>query len=1156
MIGTPIPVGNPHTPSGPNRHPDLYGVVIRYGLNPKPETSELIRFHCPFCSDPSKRKTRRRGTAVGYSDSPGTWWCFRCFQPDARLLALDILKHHGDEEAALPPRRKRPKPKPLRARLDVDRAWRDLVDNATIDSLERLAAWGHKGRGWPRPVADYVSNLEDIAWAAPGDSMPRGAATLRRHGHDVERPLLFALRDADGRVRTMARRWPDGSRLRRPDGPKSLSMPKKVVGETEGVYLYGNLPVAVAAARNGDPVYVTEGAPDTVAMAALLGVQDLPGAVIGAFNAQTAPKLIRAFRDVCARDAIVPPRVIFLPHMGDRDDVGERTAEKCVELLKGRAGSSVCRLPVMADGHADVSAFLAENGTSALLEEIRLAPVVHPAPAVVADIESELEVRLRRAVIEVTNRVTLQKGRRNLVVFQVAPGCGKSRSALKLAASIVSGAWPIPTATRKPKGWPEGKQWPPPERSVVFALADHKLAAEKIIDLGGLAPGCPTHHLGGLMQHCKYGHEVHDIYPAVGRYGVCGPRPKNNEEPSKERCEHADECPGAIGPHAPRGKVTFAAHSMVPHLKPDLTIIDESPGVLDLTVVGSAEVETLWAPKFQRRVKKWRRHSNPEAGDAAVTLAKILGPIAMAHADEVSRGEAKPYAKRIDGDELRALLLSRPSLRDDLEVGYAEDAAIPPKPWPSEVRRGFHRMQKMPSQVAFRVMRELWLWLHGQIEPPELEFDGAPKAPDPYVCVRVSASGAWALEVRKRLPLPNCPIIVLDATGEHARAEWEAAYPDWNVSLHRLDAQGAGPADAFHLKTNAYTRSKLMTPEGDLTREAPGRIRRALYDLAEKTRARHPRFDGQPKTTIGILTHKPIAEAMVELDEYDGRAAAIRRDVLDLEQRGFEVLVGYFGRDERGTNRFERVKGLAVIGDPLANLGDVDADSRALGLDVNDIYEHRTFATAFQAIHRARHLRRTSSDRVVLAYIGRKPPEVPGVAWDSTPIAKGRVPSSTGDDVFCVVYRVARKHFAIGAAVIRRECIEDPALAEYLDGVTDHVIDRAIVRVAEAFGWRRWTWRVNGRPGRPPTVWAESNDAVDSWANPELSKDSRVLDECVARGAAGGTGSAVSAENPNDSGVLVRMHPTSVEEVARTRVEPRGPPDPWGDDDLPGGLRW
>lgn len=1087
---------------------DIRSIAERHGLKPR-RFSHRLRFFCPFCGDDDRDRRRKGRTAdAALHEENQPWKCWRAScgaTGNARTLAahygeLDLETHRKFESRPKPP----PRPKPTE-KATVRKGWQDLLESSTEDSAARIYHWAKETRGWPEEVARAVSYHDDVICPMPWEEhWGRAGKTLARHADREALRLLVPIRCHKGTVRSAMRMWlgpeapPEGKRTK-------MALSSRLTGSSEtwgSTMIYGSLPAAIEAVECGETIYIVEGAPDYLAASGLLLAGGEPGVVLGAFSAQTAKRMVERLLDELNRRNLIAERVVFVPDL-DRARENPATGESynpgldafaaAAGLLRGRAGVHLLKLPRESEAaKMDLARKLRDVGTRQTLALLRTAPVLYTAPVHLDRCQGEMSARFRRAVMEATQKAV--DGKKTLVVYQVEMGVGKTRNALEEAAKIVTGESFIPVNGRRPRGYPASK-WPPAERSVVFAASNHAEADEKMEELERVAPGARVRHIYGLLHYCQYNSNVEDAFPHVGRRGVCGDPKKEND------CPHYQACPGSDEPRAYRGEVTFVAHALVGKMKADLVVIDESPGVIATEAVVDTEVRTLFASKSIPRVVKWRRHNNPDAGDAAQALAKLVSPIAHQHAARVTSGEIDAYSRRITGEELAQTLEQDPHLLPMLRQGFAKGAAKPPVPFPDEIRSGLHAQKYMPSMSAFNAMTYLldyYLRIRGEHAAADddalvvLGPDGRPvrQPPKPLVGIHLGVDGTWALEIRRVQKLPNCPVVILDATGSQTLAEWKAAYPDRKVVIRTLEVQGAGPATAVHMESPSFSRRGLIGADGGLRLDAVPKIEKVLEALAERTRRHHPRFAGSPPTRLGVLTHKPVADALLGmLQTPPGQRAheLVRR----LEERGFEFknehgdpTIGWFGRHDRGTNAYRRVDGLIVIGDPVGNFGDIEQDAMLLDLDPGEISSARTAATCRQAIARARHIRRGADDRAVLIFAGRREPFLPGVRWERQTLKEGAAIHAKTRRLHELVLFVAHAEGVLGTEVVRGVNRAGTAWEDFdLDSVSAQALGRQIRKVATMRRWPRHTFQIPLETGGSVRtyLWAPTQDVARYW---------------------------------------------------------------------------
>ncbi len=1078
---------------------DAWSLASSHGLKPV-RSGRRVRFYCPLCDQAGEKRSKGRTTSVDITEEHHPWKCWRgsCgVTGTARTLAAILGEFIDEPERHQPIRRPAPLPKPApRTRfLDVGEAWDQLVQAATPAAMDRVVRWGRLQRGWPGDIAEVVSHLDDVALPSPDEVGGRGGRRLFREGDRMGLHLLVAIQNHLGQIVSASRRWA-GFGQRRPGGPKAATLSTKVTGPSDrwgSSWAYGSLTDAVDAAERGEPVYFVEGAPDYLAGTALLTVSGQQGAVVGWYNTTTAKGLTRHFVTALSERGLIAPRVVLIPDI-DRGGVGLRVAKECAGILRGRAGVAMVELPADEDGSADLSAHLAAHGIEDTLARLRTANPLFPAPVSLQRSASEMEAILGRAIIEASNRTS--HDRRTIVLVQVPAGVGKSTRMLIDAARVASGEIPIIYNGRRPKAWPAAS-WPPRERRVVFASPDHEECEAK---MQGLPAGTPARHIYGALHYCQFAEKVDSVFPSVGRRGICG---KGYAE--EQQCPHLKTCPGAKDPEAYMGDVTFVPHALVGSstLKADLFVVDESPSVDVTTVATAAEVATLFAHTGLPRVKRWRRETNPEAADAAQLLCDLVQPLANAHAAEVSRGTRDPYSLHLFGEELAKALGMSPHLEPLLDAGFCKGAVPPPVPFPTEARAGVHGGAFMPSRPAFEVMRALREY-HGRLvgKVPDPDADDPLRVVDqdgsavgrprlPIVAIRLDTDGTWCLEARKVKKLPKAPVLVLDATGDDVLAHWRAAYPDRRVVMRSLDVQGTAPATAIHLSSPGFTRRSMLAPTGAPRPVAVPRIRQALETLAQRTRGHHPRFAGGAPTRLGIITHKPIADVLngEGPHAHSTAGAELRNAVLDLIRRGFDVMVGYFGRHDRGTNAFQAVDGLAMIGDPVGNLSDVAMRAQLLGLDAETMSRQLTAATCKQAIARARHIRRgtegAAEGRAVLMFAGREAPEVPGVVWTEGRLKEGAPQQQTTVRLYDLLHHIAGTEGVLGVKVAERfDPTGTPLEGFDVSKVSRSTLARTLKRVAVARRFK--SYRVS-TGAASVVLYAQDPEQARRWAAANLA---------------------------------------------------------------------
>lgn len=924
-----------------------------------------------------------------------------------------------------------------------------------FDDEDRLAT-SLAGRS---PAAVVGAQIGEAVWVSErcldGDRLAAAVLASSRNGGG-----LLPLRDAEGAIRSGV--WlADGAVL--PIRLTGSVADERIAG---GVLVLGSLPQAAARAGDGDDLFIALGVVDYLALVGLGETEGLEGVSLGVPDPRHLPRVLRHLSDAWARTRQIPRRVVVLGSHG-----GDRSA---LDVLDGVAGVVWLDL---AHGSLD-DALQASTGTAPVLRQLRSARLDIDPPIRIEDAPGKLMQDLRKAALLACSMTT--HGRRTLVVYTPPAGSGKSTAAQKLADEMVDGRFPIPIQGKRPRGYPK-HLWPPQERAIAFATPTHKLADDKHEDHETLGLKSERERFKGALESCAFAEEVEDWYADVGRVGICG-LPE-----TEQRCERASFCPGAQAPKPRRGVLAYTTDAMLRNLRFDFAFMDESTGVVEAELIDRERFATLYAGKLHPRVRKWRTVSNPEAVQAAQMLAEIVDPLARQHGADVGAGRVDPFARRITGDELCRVIEVKPGLADLIDFGYGPGAVAPPRPLPAELRSGSHSGRHMPNLRAFRVMRALrdfYRRTRGLDRNPNalpILNDSAPDSPPPIVVLQLNEDGTWGLEERAVKALPDCPVVMLDATGRMTLAEYEAAYPQFRVHMMQLRVHGAPPKKAIHVRTRSVGRGSLFTATGEMKQHASRLVRKLILHLASETRAAYPRHENAGELSLGVLTYNRVYDGLIgnKRTMADDQLAACVRE---LAQRGIHLKIGYFGVHDRGTNEFENVDGLLVLGDARQNLGTVEADCELLRLRPADVMAGRAKAVLVQAVFRARHTRRQEGHEAVVMLACAEAPDIPGLAWSEVDVSPGAASDARSIAAELIAF-VGAEHEVVGARAITLEEYTGLGLPKNPASLTNrHAVDDAIREfLVERPSWRPYAVSPTGA-GRPFTVWAASDEAAVRWA--------------------------------------------------------------------------
>ena len=1079
--------------------PSLLDLARGAGLlshRPKRKGGWLVG-NCPTGCDGADPKR----AATHYHPDGNAWSCKRCGEGGGPPAWRDAYGADVTPRTFTPPTRA-----PRGARLDVPGAWAAVTDRPGL-YVDALCAWATDARGWSPELAAAVVELgkrgelalvtPDLAAGARGPGRTLARRTEPGRGWDA-RPLLLPLYDGEGAIRSVERRWhlagapPDGE-------SKSRALSNGDTGDPElwgKVRAFGRIDRWAERAARGEAVYLVEGGPDWAAAAAWCLVRG-EGAAIGSPSAGGLRTVAAAAADALRRLDADPAavRVVVVPHLGDPRDVGELGMLAAADVLRGLGTVALAR--VCPDGCkgdlADVAAGAAES-VEALSRVLDGATVLYRPPV---DVSTPAG---RDAVREVVAECIDAAAPDRVTGAAVTPGAGKSHAAAQLAADAARDG-----------------------RAVYLAAANHRLAAELV----GMveAHGVPVEHARGALQHCEHLRRfelsgqtdaalgLRRAYAAGGRRGLCGT--------GAGRCDRADTCPGSKRPRLIRGVVVVGTHAGAasvelpapicpcgfkrPKGDPStacktcnrsyprpLVVVDELPGTVEAVDVDAGALATLHTGATLAAA--WR-DEHPEWGELARRLAHLGDLQGAAYAaSRDDKGQAPRHPAYIGGEALAAVLADAGAEALDLlaraERLAAADALSPPRPWPEDARRGAAR--HWPDAGAWGLCLAV-AQLAAYAGATVLEEGPSPvpaPAEAPCVHLRLDPDGTAAWTLRTRFELPEgVDVVGLDGTAAPSRPEWEAlaAANGRRVELHHADAVSGPPAAAVHYRTGALRTGELWGRRAGRIwwrPRAEGATRNALAAVLDAARGA-----GKVRGTLGIVTHKPLADALrlgtddppeatpwADDDPVPAQLAALAEW---LRGEGWGLVVGHFGADDRGSNRFEAVDVLAVLGDPRPDAGACAADAEALGFDAGGraLYDARTRAAGAQAVARARHLRR-ADDPPVLVYVGHGDPpvgaELPAVAWAEVVAAQGaHAPTLAALEDRGVVWAHAEAEGAVGVG---------PLLSlSGLVAVGRKGLARAVQDEARRRGWPAWD-AVPGDGRRAWKVYAPTLEAATAYA--------------------------------------------------------------------------
>lgn len=352
-------------------HPGCDGVHTSGGYSVFVGTKSR-RLHCRRCSGPKSRfdvcdliavtlgldphALRADDWARIQDEAARRGWCL----PEGRKRSQVEYEAWEAERAAAAAQRARAAHAAESVRrngaIDVHRAWNALSDARVGHEL--VAKWMRVVRQCPAELVEHLPH-DSIAGIPDEPPMrPAGvsegdwgeALRLMRAGYFVDRRVLIALRDAEGRPVGASRRW---HRATAPtDGlAKALGLGERLCREGSpvswagGCAIFGDLPMALARARKGEPLFILEGGPDWLIASAATRMAGR-GAALAVPGVSTMTRLARLIRDDLWTGPLTrKPDILIIP---DEGKAAANAAWESVEVLQSAARVEI-RKPAGSD---------------------------------------------------------------------------------------------------------------------------------------------------------------------------------------------------------------------------------------------------------------------------------------------------------------------------------------------------------------------------------------------------------------------------------------------------------------------------------------------------------------------------------------------------------------------------------------------------------------------------------------------------------------------------------------------------------------------------------------------------------------------------------------------------------------------------------------
>ena len=344
---------------------------------------------------------------------------------------------------------------------------------------------------------------------------------------------------------------------------------------------------------------------------------------------------------------------------------------------------------------------------------------------------------------------------------------------------------------------------------------------------------------------------------------------------------------------------------------------------------------------------------------------------------------------------------------------------------------------------------------------------------DPLHALHLSVNAGGA-EVQRRViqPLPeSVKVILADATPTESWVNFYAQRLGFRIELTSSDIN-PHPVEGCHIETKQMTQTALFDAKSD---GLNGAAVKSLSNLAHPVSIMLRKLNEGDE--VGLIASKRLHDEITEA--LSGRGALANSQLISTLSR-FKVKLGYYGRDERGSNEFEECRALLMLGKANPNVNAMRADIEALtmglmneGADTDevfhDLYREHTDSATVQAFGRLRSVWR--SGLIFIHATDKRVDRLKGVNWHSTSAQGAR--TKNGD-----VELRAHKHLDQG------ELISIKLLTSW--GASKGGADRIIKRIS---GSRALTQvKRKQQRGRAENLWFDPETRGRSSATDEVDQ--------------------------------------------------------------------
>ena len=557
----------------------------------------------------------------------------------------------------------------------------------------------------------------------------------------------------------------------------------------------------------------------------------------------------------------------------------------------------------------------------------------------------EINQRTKEVIIKAIDLASTE----NLIVIDVMTGAGKSHHTLEQMSYM---------------------------DEAVFLGSNHKIIDEQKTSFEKQHPGKHVQKLEGKVRRCQLYQDACDVEKT--EYDIMLESTYMPLFCNEVRCDKRRTCPVYLEPKKTlENKITFATHSHLPSLKTNgiLSFIDEKPKMTYTRSFNLNDLEKITRSKItfnQDISSNIELASKLTKSQIWINQNPVISKDAQSLKDSLKQWESEQRRKtanghypeiKMDQKDLINLpifkqLKQHASSRIDSLEGFAK-------------HNDDHKINS-----CIRFIKKIYQWtLQSHDERQALAITWTPNG------IHMHFTSKLKLEEDGRF-------ICLDATAKYSKTEWKALAQASNRELIILKADLKAPiSHGLWIKNASMQNSRLFDAQDSLSKRSIGSLNAITPKIKEKL------LERKLDTQIGIGVHKKKLESLL-LDGLQGEGELSQTDFMDVI-KPYQHQLGYTGRDDSASNRFQDCDVMMILGSPFINKIHHQITLEALDPsltqdDINTAYEQHAKGILMQWFGRLRHLRKAGKQ---IIYVGSlEPPKISGLNWEQHEI-KGKTGS-------------------------------------------------------------------------------------------------------------------------------------------------------------------